>query len=141
VTDVEEDKGEDADFIEKVRITLIALPTTSYLILFNIYYAYQVTSDVPLTIKLRRTFRSAATKATKSIQNVISEENATDYTVNSHYLVDCKVSKSFTVDGKDSIYSGSVDSYNGKYFHVVYDDGDEEQMSLTDVLKLSLIHI
>ena len=88
------------------------------------------------SVKLRRTTRQASTAAAKKIQNAINEEQATDYTVNSHYLVDRKVSKKWDVAGNVIVYTGRVDYYKDPWFRVKYDDGDCEDVSLAELLKI-----
>ena len=87
---------------------------------------------------MRRPLRGLAERASKqaAINNLLAEEDIVDYCANPNLLFDQKIYKYF--DGQDSgWYWGRVDGYDKKkkYFQISYDDGDEEDMTLKEVLE------
>ena len=77
--------------------------------------------SVAVPSKRRKSNRSSATTALKSLKDRLDNEEAIDYTVHHHLLVDRCVAKYFD-DG--ILYEGKVEYYDKPYFHVVYQDGD-----------------
>ena len=72
--------------------------------------------------------------------------DAVDYSQQPEQLADCKISKFFEdfVDmeaGNDGWFSGKVDSYDyeSKYYRIIYDDGDKEDMTMKQVLVHRLL--
>jgi len=84
------------------------------------------------SVSLRRSTRPSATAALKNITNHVNDEVSVDYTLHPHLLVDRYVAKDF--DGV--VFEGKVEYFKAPWFHVIYDDGDEEDYNANEILDM-----
>jgi hypothetical protein len=73
-------------------------------------------------------------KATTDPQSAAANTNVKEVK-KQRYAVGVKVKKIFYVDGIGELYDGHIESYNKDThtYHILYDDGDEEDLSEAEV--------
>ena len=97
--------------------------------------------SVTATISTRRIIRGTQRSAAKMASARIAvDEDVVDYYENPMLLVDSRVRKRFpttTRSENDGWFIGAVDCYDTKtmYYKIIYEDGDEEDMTLQEVLR------